>query len=232
VSGLVFYVGLGVGLAVACGLRPFLPLLLAGGLALSGALGVSFSEGAYSFLESDWWLLVVVVALVLAYALQVLFGLAPTADPGESPREDTLKGTPSGAHPEGHRQANRRSKRPDPLAASLAGLGVGAGALLFAGTLAAHGDSAWAGLLGGFLAAGLAQRASGPVIARARLRLPDRGAREALTVYLDAASLLLAALVALLHPLGYVAVALLAWFVWRMRARSDEKYAGLRILRR
>jgi hypothetical protein len=169
---------------------------------------VGFSQGAYSFLESDWWLLVVVVALALAYALQMLLGLAPTIDPGE------------------------RSARPDPLAASLAGLGLGAGALLFAGTLAAHGDAAWPGVVGGFLVAGLAQRASGPVIARARARLSDRGAREALTVYLDSASLLLAALVALLHPLGYVAIALLAWFVWRLRSRSGEKYAGLRILRR
>jgi hypothetical protein len=182
--------------------------LLAGALATSGALGVSFDRGAYTFLESDWWLLLIVVALVLAYVLQMLFGLAPTIDPAE------------------------RSKRPDPLAASLAGLGLGAGALLFAGTLAAHGDSAWPGVLGGFLVAGLAQRASGPVIARARTRLPDRGAREALTVYLDSVSLLLAALVALLHPLGYVAILLLAWFLWRMRSRSDEKYAGLRILRR
>jgi len=207
-NGLVFYIGLGVGLAAACGLRPFLPLLLAGALAASGALGVSFSTGAFSFLEADWWLLVVAVAFALAYALQMLLGFAPTIDPSE------------------------RSTRPDPLAASLAGLGVGAGALLFAGTLAAHGDASWPGLLAGFLAAGLAQRASGPVIARARKRLPDRGAREALTLYLDSASLLLAAVVALLHPLGYVALVLLAWFVWRMRSRSDEKYAGLRILRR
>ncbi|MGH2911229.1 MAG: DUF4126 family protein [Solirubrobacteraceae bacterium] len=207
-NGLFFYIGLGVGLAAACGLRPFLPLLLAGALASSSALGVSFSAGAYSFLEEDWWLLVVVVALVVAYVLQMVLGLAPTVDPGE------------------------RSERPSPLAASLAGLSLGAGALTFAGTLAAHNDVAWPGILGGFLAAGLAQRASGPVIARARKRLPDRGAREALTVYLDAASLLLATLVALLHPLGYVAIVLLAWFVWRMRRRSGEKYAGLRILRR
>ena len=207
-NGSFFYIGLGIGLAVACGLRPFLPLLLAGGLATSNALGVSFSTGDYSFLEADWWLLVVAVALVIAYAAQMLLGLAPTIDPAD------------------------RTKRPDPLAAALAGLGIGAGALLFAGTLAAHGDSAWPGLIGGFLAAVLAQRASGPVIARARKRLPDRGAREALTLYLDSASLLVAALVALLHPLGYVALALLAWFLWRMRSRSEEKYAGLRILRR
>lgn len=207
-SGLVFYIGLGLGFAAACGLRPFLPLLLAGGLASSGVLGVSFSHGDYSFLESDWWLLAVAVALVLAYALQVLLSLAPTID------------------------ASERSNRTDPLAASLAGIGIAAGALLFAGTLAAHGDASWPGIVGGLLAAGLAQRVAGPVIARGRKRLPDRGAREALTLYLDSASLLLAALVALLHPLGYVAVALLAWFLWRMRSRSDEKYAGLRILRR
>jgi hypothetical protein len=210
-NSLPFYIGLGLGLAAACGLRPFLPLLLAGGLAASEALGVSFSHGAYTFLELDWWLLAVAAGLVLAYAAQLLLGLAPTLDPSD-------RAAPGG--------------RPDPLAASLAGIGVASGALLFAGTLAAHNDVAWPGLIGGFLAAGLAQRASGPVIARARTRLPDRGAREALTIYLDSASLLLAALVALVHPLGYVAVALLAWFTWRLRARADEKYAGLRILRR
>jgi uncharacterized membrane protein len=207
-NGLIFYIGLGAGFAAACGLRPFLPLLLAGALASSDLLGVSFTQGTFSFLESNWWLLAVAVALALAYALQMLFGLAPTIDP------------------------STRSGRGNPLAASIAGLSMGAGAALFAGTLAAHGDSPWPGIFGGFLVVGLAQRASGPVIVRARARLPDRGAREALTVYLDAVSLLLAALVALLHPLGYVAIALLAWFVWRMRSRSSEKYAGLRILRR
>ena len=110
---------------------------------------------------------------------------------------------------------------------------VAVGALLFAGTLAAHGDAWWPGLIGGFLAAG-SRRAR--VWARDPSRPPPAArprAREALTVYLDAASLLLAALVALVHPLGYVAVALLAWFLWRGRARGgDDRYAGLRILRR
>jgi hypothetical protein len=207
-NGIVFYVGLGAGLAAACGLRPFLPVLLAGALASSSALGVSFAHNPFRFLRADWWLLAVTVVLVLAYALQIVLRLAPTLGPGDGG---------SGG---------------DPLAASLAGLGFGAGAVLFAGTLAAHGDAWWPGLLGGLLAAGLAQRASWPVIARARTRLSDRSAREALTIYLDAAALLAAALVAALHPLGYVLVALLAWFAWRGRARGDEKYAGLRILRR
>jgi len=207
-NGTLFYIGLGAGLAAACGLRPFLPVLLAGALASAGALGVGFARAPYRFLAADWWLIAAVVALALSYALQLTLRAAPTIDP------------------------DGRSPRSDPLAASLAGLGFGAGALLFAGTLAAHGDSAWPGLLGGLAAAGLAQRASGRVIAGARSRLADRAAREALTIYLDGLSLLLAALVALLHPLGYVAVALLAWFLWRGRSRAAEKYAGLRILRR
>jgi hypothetical protein len=206
--GTFFYIGLGAGLAAACGLRPFLPVLLAGALASAKALGVSFAHDPYRFLQSGWWLLAVTVAFVLAYAAQLLLGLAATPPDG-------VEGT-----------------RSSPLAAALAGLAYGAGALLFAGTLAAHGDAWWPGLIGGLAAVWLGQEAVVPVIARARRRLPDRAAREALTVYLDAAALLLAALVALLSVLGYVAVALLAWFAWRGRSREGEKYAGLRILRR
>jgi hypothetical protein len=207
-NGIVFYIGLGAGLAAACGLRAFLPALLAGALASAKVLGVRFGAHSFHFLQADWWLLAVTVALVFSYALQILLKLAPTIDPSD------------------------RNAPVDPLSASLAGLGLGAGAVLFAGTLAAHGDAWWPGLVGGFLVAGLAQRAAWPVIARVRARLSDRGAREALTVYLDAAALLAAALVAVLHPLGYVLVAALAWFAWRGRARGEEKYAGLRILRR
>jgi hypothetical protein len=207
-NGTFFYIGLGAGLAAACGLRPFLPVLLAGGLASAGALGVSFAHGRYHFLAQTWWLVAVAVLLAIGYALALALELEPTFDP------------------------RARLGVADALAAALAGIGLGAGALLFAGTLAAHGDIAWPGLAGGLVVAGIAQRAAGPVIVGARSRLGDRAAREAVTVYLDAVSLLLAGLVALLHPLGYVAVGLLAWFLWRRRARAAEKYAGLRILRR
>lgn len=207
-NGLFFYIGLGAGLAAACGLRPFLPVLLAGALASAPALGVSFAHDPFRFLRSGWWLLVVVVALIVAYVLQLLLGLSALPDPG----------------------AER--SRPAPLAAAIAGLAYGAGALLFAGTLAAHGDAWWPGLIGGLAAVGLAQVAVLPVFARARARLADGAAKQALSVYLDAAALLLAALVALLHPLGYVLLALLAWFALRGRSRGEEKYAGLRILRR
>ncbi|HWY90281.1 MAG TPA: DUF4126 family protein [Solirubrobacteraceae bacterium] len=198
-NGTFFYIGLGLGLAAACGLRPYLPALLAGALGSGGALGVAFT-GHFHFLQAGWWLIAVTLVFVNSYLLQLRLG------------QERFQAV---AQP------------------AIVAQAVAVGALLFAGTLAAHGDAWWPGLIGGFLAAGLATRASGPVILRARARLPDRSAREAVTVYLDAASLLLAGLVALLHPLGYIAVALLAWFLWRGRARgADDRYAGLRILRR
>jgi len=202
--GLFFYIGLGLGLAAACGLRPFLPLLLAGALGSANALGIDFT-GSFHFLEQGWWLLTVVILLALSYALQILGGMAATPTGGS---------------------------RPAPLASAAIGLGWGAGAVLFAGVLADHGDAWWPGVLGGIAAAALAQAVAGPLIGGARTRLPDRAAREALTVYLDSASLVLAALVSLVYPLGYLAVAALAWFLLRRRSRAGAKYAGLRVLGR
>jgi hypothetical protein len=203
-NGTFFYIGLGLGLAAACGLRPYLPALLAGALGSSGALGVGFAHGRFHFLDQGWWLLAVAAVLVIVYAVQLLGGL--------------------------------RARDPDSLNAVLSGMvtaqAIALGALLFAGTLAAHGDAWWPGLLGGAATAGLARAAVEPVVTGARTRLTDRAAREALTVYLDAVSLALAGVVALLHPLGYVSVGLLGWFLWRRRARAGEKYAGLRVLRR
>jgi Domain of unknown function (DUF4126) len=120
-----------------------------------------------------------------------------------------------------------------PPAAAVAGIGIGVGALLFAGTLCSHGRIAWPGLIGGALAALIAQAAVRPIVTRARTRLTDRTAREALTVYLDLTALLIAALVALFHPLGYLALALFAWLALISRRRGDGgRYAGLRILGR
>jgi hypothetical protein len=211
-NGLVFYIGLGLGLALAAGLRPFLPALLAGALASGGALGVSFAHG-YRFLQADWWLLAVTVAFVAAWALQLL-GTRAT-------------GTGAAADSTGAAGAQGGT-----LGAAVAGLGVGVGALLFAGTLSAHGDAAWPGLIGGALAAALAQAATWPLLARTRARLADRGAREALTLYVDAATLVLAALVAVLHPLGFLALVPFAWLLAAGRRRTGERYAGLRILGR
>jgi len=197
-NGLFFYIGLGLGLAAACGLRPYLPTLLAGALGSAGALGVDFTHH-FHFLEAGWWLIAVTLVLVSSYLLQLRLG------------QERFQAV---------------------VAPAIVAQAVAVGALLFAGTLAAHGDAWWPGLIGGAAAAALALRASGPVVLGARARLPDRPAREALTIYLDGASLLLAALVALLHPLGYVLLVLLVLLIVRTRQRAGEKYAGLRILRR
>jgi drug/metabolite transporter (DMT)-like permease len=197
-NGTFFYIGLGLGLATACGLRPYLPALLAGALGSAGALGVSFA-GHFHFLQSGWWLLAVAFVLAGTYLAQRRLG----------------------------------PERFDAVASGMIAVhALPVGALLFAGTLDAHHDAWWPGLLAGAAAAALARAAVVPVMAGARARLPDRAAREALAVYLDAASLALAGLVALLHPLGYIAPVLLAWLLVRVRARAGAKYAGLRIMRR
>jgi hypothetical protein len=59
----------GAGLALACGVHPFLPVLLAGALA-SQDLGLNFDGTAFAFLEEGWFLLAVTVALVLSVVLR------------------------------------------------------------------------------------------------------------------------------------------------------------------
>src|SRR3954451_5760151 len=59
-------IGQGAGTAGASGVRPFLPVLLTGALA-RGDDGIDFSGTDYSFLESQWFLLVVLLLAVGAY---------------------------------------------------------------------------------------------------------------------------------------------------------------------
>jgi hypothetical protein len=196
-NSLVFLIGLGIGLGIAAGIRPFLPALLAGGLAAAKVLGLRFSPGNYSFLQASWWLIVVAALLLLAYAIQLRV----------------------------HAFSDSRAAVP-----VFAGLGIAVGALLFAGTLCGHGRAAWPGLLGGAVAALLAEACVSPFVTRVRARLADRAAREAVTIYLDVLALLVAAVSAAFHPLGYVALVLIVWFGIAGRGRGGGRYAGLRIL--
>ena len=59
----------GMGLAGATGVRPYLPPLLAGGLA-RGDIGIDFDGTDWRFLESTGFLLAVLAVGVLAYLLE------------------------------------------------------------------------------------------------------------------------------------------------------------------
>src|ERR1700677_2835257 len=72
-NGLFFYIGLGLGLAAACGLRPYLPTLLAGALGSAEALGVGFTHH-FHFLEAGGWLIAVALVFVGSYLLQLRLG--------------------------------------------------------------------------------------------------------------------------------------------------------------
>ena len=59
----------GMGLAGATGVRPYLPPLLAGGLA-RGDTGIDFDGTDWRFLESTWFLLAVLALGVIAYLVE------------------------------------------------------------------------------------------------------------------------------------------------------------------
>jgi hypothetical protein len=62
-------IGQGSGLAAASGVRPFLPPILAGALG-RGDIGVNFSGGDFSFLESIPFLAAVIALAVASYLLR------------------------------------------------------------------------------------------------------------------------------------------------------------------
>jgi len=187
----------GIGLALACGIRPFLPALLAGALA-SADLGVNFSGTDFAFLERSWFLLAVAVLLVVVVTLERRRGSAAIAA--------------------------------GPVGAAVAGVGIGLGALLCAGSMADVSGTWWPGIPIGLACAAVGQVTARGVLAGAGQRL-DAAARGALPVYADGASLVLAALAVALPPLSVVVLVLCLWLLFRRRRRSGEKYAGLRVLR-
>lgn len=117
-----------------------------------------------------------------------------------------------------------------PGEAALTGIGLGLGALLFAGTLDDRHATWWPGMIGGLLCAFVAQQGARSLFTRTRARL-DAEAAGALFLYAEAAGLLVAGLAVLIPPVSLVVVVLLVWLRLGGRRREGEKYAGLRILR-
>jgi hypothetical protein len=187
----------GMGLALACGVRPYLPALLAGAMA-SSETGLDFDRTDYAFLQDPIWLiaLVAMLAAVVGY---------------ERRRPDAFN---SG-----------------PLGAALAGISMGIGALLFAGSLADEGLASWPGIVAGIPLAGLAAATTRDLFGRVSQRLEDDDSRSALAVYKDGASLLIALLAIVAPPASILVLAGIGVLYLRGRGREGEKYAGLRILR-
>jgi len=197
----------GIGIALAVGIRPFLPALAVGALA-AGAVQIDFKGTDFSFLQSAPFLLAVLAATVLVALLDRRLTNKPTADP---------------------RPANGATAA-RPLALAIAAVGLAIGAMLFAGALAQDRYSWWPGLIAGVLCAAVGFAATRPLLARVGGRL-DRESASALPLFAEGAAVLVAVVSVVAPPAGIVALLLFGWLLFAGRRREQKKYAGLRILR-
>lgn len=117
-----------------------------------------------------------------------------------------------------------------PAAASLQGIALGMGGLLFAGFLASDHYAWWPGIPAGIACAWVTGTAGRNLFDRAAGRLDDQ-ARAQLPIYAEGVALLLAVLAILAPPVSLVALGFAVWLLLGSRRRAGEKYAGLRILR-
>jgi hypothetical protein len=121
-----------------------------------------------------------------------------------------------------------------PGEAALAGVGIGLGALLCAASIDDRHDTWWYGLIAGAAVALLASSVSRSLFSRVRARFAGAGdaqAAAALPWYGEAAGVVVAGASVLFPPLAIVAIGFLVALLVTGRRRSDQKYAGLRILR-
>jgi uncharacterized membrane protein len=118
--------------------------------------------------------------------------------------------------------------------AALAGIGIGLGALLCAASIDDRHSTWWYGLIAGGAIALLASTVSRSLFGRVRARFASAGdasAAAALPFYGEVAGAVVAGASILFPPLAIVAIGFLIALLVTGRRRSDQKYAGLRILR-
>jgi hypothetical protein len=197
-------IGTGAGLSSATGVRPYLPPLLAGGLARSD-IGIDFDGTDLWWLESTAFLAGVVAVGVIMFLVERSAANRASPDIG-----------------------GRAGRGPAELLAGLIGLALGT--LLFAGALLDTGQPGWIGLVFGPFCAALAWLAVGGLVERVRARL-ERDQAALVTAYADGAGLILAGIAIFLPPLAYLAIPGFVVLLLGGRRREGEKYAGLRILR-
>ena len=203
---LVFDIFQGIGIAAAVGIRPFLPGLVAGALA-AGDIELSFHHTHFDFLQQPLFLLIMVVGIAVLGLLERRMAVAPTP----------ASATAGGGGP----------RIPTALLAVCA---LVIGALFGGAALARDHHSQWIGIAVGIVCAGIAIAATQPLLARVRGRL-DAGSGALLPLLTDVGAGLAAALSVVAPPVGVILVAALVWLLIAGRGRSEQKYAGLRILR-
>jgi uncharacterized membrane protein len=118
--------------------------------------------------------------------------------------------------------------------AALAGIGIGLGALLCAASIDDRHSTWWYGLIAGAAVALLASTVSRSLFGRVRARFAssgDAGAAAALPFYGEITGAVVAGASVLFPPLAIIAIGFLIALLVTGRRRSDQKYAGLRILR-
>ncbi|MGP0049916.1 MAG: hypothetical protein ACLPZR_13845 [Solirubrobacteraceae bacterium] len=128
------------------------------------------------------------------------------------------------------RYTARETLQTRPVLLAVGAASVVIGAVLFAGSLARAHHAVWPGLIAGAICALIGIAATRPLLARVRARL-DAASASALPLFAEAGALLSAVLSVLLPPVGLIVLALLLWLLIAGRGRTEQKYAGLRILR-
>jgi uncharacterized membrane protein len=112
----------------------------------------------------------------------------------------------------------------------LAACAIVIGALFAGGAVCRDHHPTWIGIVIGVICALIGIAATRPLLTRVRARL-DADSAGLLPLLTDGAAALAAALSIVAPPVGVILVAALIWLLLAGRGRSEQKYAGLRILR-
>ena len=198
-------IGTGAGLASATGVRPYLPPLLAGGLA-RGDIGIDFDGTDLWWLESPAFLAGVLALGVIGFLVE------RSAANRASPDIGGRVGPRARRDLRGRRSAWRSARCCSRAHSSTTARRRGSGSC----SDPSVPPSAWLAI--------------GGLVERVRARLePDQAAL--VTAYADGAALILAAIAIFVPPLAFLAIPGFVVLLLGGRRREGEKYAGLRILR-
>ena len=195
-------IGQGAGTSASTGFRPLLPPIVVGAMARADA-GIDLGGTDFSWMES--WIFIVGLAL--------LFIVGWLIDRSSS-------------------NLMRRGGTDPESRSDYAVLAAACGALVFAASLAAGGDTNWPGLIAGALAAFVGYLGFSRLFMRANRRLAAAGdSGTVLGLGRDLLAIAVVVLVILVDVLGYVVLLVALGLALNARRREGEKYEGLRVLR-